>query len=320
VIDARAHLVARGLLEPTEDVDVTPLSGGVSGEVVAVRGDTIQVVVKTPLDRLKVAHDWQADRRRVVAEAAALRIAAQITPRSVPRVVDLDSDAYVIVLEASDPDWLTLRDQLMLGICDHTIGETLGSALAQWHTATQEPELLPDEIRDLDAFVALRIDPFYRFVAAQYPELAGDIGAAADALLHERTCLVHGDLSPKNVLVGPGQIWVLDWEVAHFGCPVFDLSFMLTHLVLKTLHQPQFAEGYARVAEAFLGAYRDGIGGGLPSERQVTLNVGCLLLARVDGKSPALYLSAEAADRARSLAVDLVNDPPPAAENVWERV
>ena len=308
------------MIEPTQEVTVTPLAGGVSSDVVAVRGGTVQLVVKTPLDRLKVTHDWHADRRRVVAEAEALQIASRITPDAVPRVVDLDNDAYVIVLEAADPGWLPHRDQLMLGIGDPLVGEQLGSTLAQWHMATRKPDVLARELHDVAAFVALRIDPFYRFVAAQYPELEDEINAAADTLLTERVCLVHGDFSPKNILVGPGRIWVLDWEVAHLGCPAFDLSFMLTHLVLKTLHRPQFAKGYERVANAFIDSYREGVGREFPPDRQLVLNIGCLLLARVDGKSPAPYLTEDDAARARSLATELVRGGPSTAMAVWERL
>jgi 5-methylthioribose kinase len=308
------------LLEPTDDVVITTLAGGVSGDVVAVRGDTVQLVVKTPLAQLKVAHEWRADRRRVIAEAAALQIAARVTPGLVPRVVDIDEESCVLVLEASQPAWVPLRDQLLLGICEPETGALLGSSLAEWHTATQARELLPPELQDLDAFVKLRIDPFYRFVAAQYPDLASQIEAAAEALLTERSCLVHGDLSPKNILVGAEGIWVLDWEVAHFGSPAFDLSFMLTHLILKTVHCPQFASAYEEFADTFLGSYRESVASFNPPERQVALNVACLLLARVDGKSPAPYLTEDEANRTRLLSIDLIIDPPATALEVWDRL
>jgi len=44
---------------------------------------------------------------------------------------------------------------------------------------------------------------------------------------------VHGDVSPKNILVGPKGPVLLDAECAWFGEPAFDLAFCLNHLLLK---------------------------------------------------------------------------------------
>ena len=107
--------------------------------------------------------------------------------------------------------------------------------------------------------------------------------------------LVHGDVSPKNILVGPRGPVFVDAECAWFGDPAFDLAFCLNHLLLKCVHRP------ART-DAFLGAYRalaDTYLAGVTWEpaaaveaRAATLLDG-LLLARVDGKSPVEYLRTE---------------------------
>jgi Ser/Thr protein kinase RdoA (MazF antagonist) len=59
-----------------------------------------------------------------------------------------------------------------------------------------------------------------------------DVAERAQALLDQvgRTCLVHSDLNPKNVLVDAGTLHVtglLDWEFAHAGHPFTDLGNLL---------------------------------------------------------------------------------------------
>ncbi len=84
----------------------------------------------------------------------------------------------------------------------------------------------------------LRIVPFEADLPA-YVEPCGvdlpglaELAEAAQALLDEepRTCLVHSDLNPKNLLVDPGTLeitGVLDWEFAHAGHPFADLGNLL---------------------------------------------------------------------------------------------
>ena len=62
-------------------------------------------------------------------------------------------------------------------------------------------------------------------------ELAGlrELAVYAQDMLdiHDRRCLVHGDLNPKNVLVDPDSLTIsglVDWEFAHAGHPFTDLG------------------------------------------------------------------------------------------------
>ena len=56
--------------------------------------------------------------------------------------------------------------------------------------------------------------------------------------LHERRCFVDGDFAMKNMLVGRDRNWVLDFEVAHYGNPIFDLGFFLSFVVLSAVRWP----------------------------------------------------------------------------------
>ncbi len=65
-----------------------------------------------------------------------------------------------------------------------------------------------------------------------------------------------GDWSPKNLLVYPDRVLALDFEVAHRGDPAFDVAFMLTHLVMKSVHLPAHAARLRSAADAFLARIR----------------------------------------------------------------
>ena len=106
--------------------------------------------------------------------------------------------------------------------------------------------------------------------------------------------LVHGDFSPKNLLIGPDGPVVLDAECAWYGDPAFDLAFVLNHLLLKGAWRPQWRERYlelfAALVDAYRGHVRRGSRGRRVEQRAATL-LPALLLARVDGKSPVEYLT-----------------------------
>ncbi len=164
------------------------------------------------------------------------------------------------------------------------------------------------EFADVEAFIQLRVDPFYRWVAARHPDIAARISKVADQMLSTRRCLVHGDFSPKNVLVADGGLWVIDWEVAHIGDPVFDVAFLITHLACKTLHRPADGPAFHAAAAAFMASYNQASAPALGEldPGYLARQVGCLLLARMDGKSPATYLSAPQRARGRALAREVL--------------
>ncbi|MBU3068048.1 phosphotransferase [Nocardia sp. NEAU-G5] len=297
------YLIGRGVLPRGSAAAAYPLSGGVSNEVLAVRGDGVDVVVKQALPRLRVAQEWVADPARILVEAAALRLAGELDPTAVPKVIDTDDQALTLTIERARGQWTDWKTQLLAGTIDPAVAGTVATALARWHTGTADRSSLAADFGNTH-FESLRIAPFYRAAGAAHPGVAGKVDALADQLLRERTCLVHGDFSPKNILVNGTDAWVIDWEVAHYGSPVFDLAFLNTHLLLKAVHRPEDTLGYHGVADAFNHGYTSAVHGDLvPESGQLAAHVGCLLLARVDGKSPAEYLTHSGRGRVRELAL-----------------
>jgi aminoglycoside phosphotransferase (APT) family kinase protein len=307
----RGYLSSRGL-GPVLDAIVQPLGGGVSNIVLAVGEGTGAVVVKQALARLRVADDWPAPRDRASAEAEALDLVGAITPGAAPAVLDQDPDRCALVVQRAPICWEDWKSQLLAGTVEKEVAVRLGSLLAQWHGATWHGKGLSDRLRRPERFEALRVDPYYRTVARRRPETAGAVLDYVDQMMSRQLCLVHGDFSPKNVLVGPGRdLWVIDFEVAHFGDPVFDLAFLLCHLMLKSVHRPPWAAAYDACAVEFGRTYASGVPAELtPSWPYVLGHVGCLMLARVDGKSPAEYLTKDERSQVKRFGDLLLSAPP----------
>ena len=361
--NAVAYLAGRGLIGTAEAgrARAALLGGGVSNMVVRVDVPEVSgaggrsLVLKQSLPRLRVAGEWYADRERICREwAAAEYLGSVLPPSSVPQVVDTDRGNWLFVMTAAPGDGVNWKEALLDGVVDVGVAAQVGSMLGIIHRrsagaagAGGAGAIPPDlgEFADRRGFVQLRIDPYHRAAAAAHPELAAAIEAEAQRMLGQPRVLVHGDYSPKNIIVssggtgggngnsddggdGAGAVFLLDFEVAHLGNPVFDLAFLLTHLTLKAIRRPQLAGEYNGAARAFWTGYQDAAGdnilgdggtgseGALPEggtlerallERDTMRQLGALLLARVDGKSPVEYIVTEAQKaQVRRLARELL--------------
>jgi 5-methylthioribose kinase len=314
-----AYLVQRGVIArdtTAASAKVDALGGGVSNVVLAVRTPERDLVVKQSLPQLRVAEEWLAKQERALTEAAALQLAGQLTPGAAPAVFDVDPEEFTLTIECAPSSWVNWKDELLAGQADPATAAELGRLLGTWHAGTSTSGLDP-RFDDPEAFEQLRVDPYYRTTLARHPELAAPLTECIEVMASRRRCLVHGDYSPKNVLAGDGRVWVLDFEVAHVGDPAFDVAFMLNHLLLKSLHRPAAAADYRACADAFWNAYRPL---GLPDpDDYVLAHLGALLLARVDGKSPAEYLTEAERVAARALATAILTDRPSTLDDVWPR-
>jgi 5-methylthioribose kinase len=300
---ALAHLRARGLLPADAEAEVTPVSGGVSNIVLRVEAPGFAVIVKQALPRLRVEREWLADPHRTVAEGRALRLAAGVDPARVPPVLDLDQERLVLVIEAAPRGVRDWKAQLLLGEVDPEVGRKAGEFLGRLHRATRDTEL-----DGWEPFEQLRLRPYFRTLVEDDPELRPLVLPHVDEIARRRGCLVHGDVSPKNVLTAPGLLWLIDFEVAHRGDPSFDVAFMLCHLTLKSIHVPAAAPALHDAASAFLGAYA-AAGGPAPRDEHLVALLGLLLMARVRGRSPAEYLDAPERESVWRLGMRLAQHP-----------
>jgi Ser/Thr protein kinase RdoA (MazF antagonist) len=197
----------------------------------------------------------------------------------------------------------------------------VGSALAAIHAATACDRDIARDFNLDEKFHAIRLEPYLEATARAHPTLAENLLALSRETLARHEALVHGDISPKNILVGPAGPVFLDAECAWYGDPAFDAAFCLNHLLLKCVWVPAQADRYLAAFDAFVGAYL----GGLPSrvaaeiEPRIARLLPALTLARIDGKSPVEYIVLESdKQRVRAVVSPLVASPPRGLDAVRE--
>ena len=311
----RDWVIEQGLLGP--EASAVPLAGGVSCEVFSVTDGRRSVVVKHAGPTLRVAAVWHADPRRVVHEGEVLEAVSALTPDAVPTVLAIDGSGHMLAMSQAPPSWVPWKHELLAERADPDVARQLGRVLATWHRSTWGDRSF-DHLDDYELFEALRLEPYFVATQAADPRYEQPLAAVTERLRQRRLCLVHGDFSPKNVLIGDGRAWVLDLEVAHIGDPQFDLAFLLSHLVLKAIHHPNSASAYRHCATAFLSAYRhDAPTAGAVDGADLCLLLGAVLAARVHGKSPVEYLDDAGRQRSVLVADALLFDGIEQLDGVW---
>lgn len=311
-----AYLRGTGRVGLDEQVQLCRLAGGVSNRTVLVRRSNGQAwVIKQALTRLRVATEWRSDPRRIHREAAGLRCLATLAPAgAITPFVFEDFDHDLLAMEAVPQPHENWKDMLLAGRIepDHLL--QFANLLAAVHRDSAErKDSLASEFDDRTFFESLRVEPYYAFAARTVPaslpffeELIRDCRA-------RRFALVHGDYSPKNVLVHNGRLILLDHEVIHWGDGAFDMGFAMTHLLSKAHHLPEHRLVFAETAWQFWTLYWNAVrkcawsDGFEPMAVRHTL--GCLL-ARVAGRSPLEYLSAAERDRQAQAVASLMLAPP----------
>jgi 5-methylthioribose kinase len=263
-----------------------------------------------------VEDDWRSKLERAEIEAAALRLCDRLTPGRVPRLLDSDPDAHVLVMELLPDDARNWQAEIGLGRAHADAAAWAGETLGIWHARTAGDTAVAAEFDDLVPFEQLRLEPFHETVAARLPESAAVVLPRLAELRGRRVCLVDGDYAMKNMLIGRDGHWKLDFEVAHYGNPVFDLGFFLSFVVLSAMRWPELESPMRTVADDFVRAYTAAAGEELlGAEDDLTAHTGCLVLARTDGKSPAQFLDEPTRVRARAAGLELVRRP---ERGIWQ--
>ncbi len=294
-------LSTMALIAPGEQPTMTMLTGGVSSLIVRVDTGTGSLCVKQALAQLKVAAQWLAPVERNSAEVAWIRLAGDVAPGAVPRILGEDREARVFAMQWLAPDrYPVWKQQLRDGFADPAIARRVARTLVTIHRATALRDEVARAFANDRSFHALRLDPYFAAAAARHPDCAKALGSLIGRTAATRIALMHGDVSPKNILIGPDGPVLLDAECACYGDPAFDLAFCASHLLLKCIWRPQWAAGYLCCHDALVESYlsRADWEPRQTLEARAALLLAGLLLARVDGKSPAEYLTDDA-DRER---------------------
>lgn len=340
-----------GIASPDEELTVRELAGGVSNIVLHVgrgQGSANDFVLKQARGQLRVEQPWFCSVERIWREVEVLRVCSDILARSVseerrldssltlrasvtvPTILFEDRENYAFAMTAAPLGHRTWKADLLAGHFDPHIAAACGELLGRLHAGTWQDAELAKTLGDRTYFDDLRIDPYYRHIAGVHDNLRPAIEQLITSLDAHPRCLVHGDFSPKNLLVWDDgeadtapNLMLIDCEVGHFGDPAFDLGFFLSHLVLKAVHHE--SDRPVELAQTFLDAYSSVVGDNISQheydmlqQRAVKNLAGCLL-ARVDGKSPAEYLTDGAKrDAVRRMARELFASHNLDWEKLWE--
>jgi aminoglycoside phosphotransferase (APT) family kinase protein len=313
-----AYLRDKGLVGPDEEPRVTVLAGGVSNRTVLVERKSGEAwVVKQALAKLRVKVDWFSSPERIHREADGLRWLTEFAPAgSITPLVFEDHDHHLLGMAAVPQPHENWKTMLLRGEMDLDHVRQFATLIGQVHRESHHRlvDLLP-VFGDRTFFETLRVEPYYRYTASQVPESATFYTALIDDTYARQDTIVHGDFSPKNVLVHGGRLVLLDHEVIHLGDPGFDLGFGMTHLLSKAHHLLAHREAFRHATVAFWDTYwqtvnQNGAEWTVDLEaRAVRHTLGCLL-ARVRGRSPLEYMDDVARTRQARAVNAIIAQPP----------
>ena len=319
--ELEAALQRMGLARAGERLIFERLSGGVSSDIWRIELERGPVCIKRSLAKLRVAADWYAPVERGNYERRWIETVAAIAPDAVPTVLGHDDDACLFVMEYFDPDCYPVWKHLLRdGAAVTDTAAVVGRLLARIHAATANDANIAANFDTTYIFHPIRLEPYLEATARAHPDLQAAFATLVATTQANRKALVHGDVSPKNILVGPDGPVFLDAEGAWYGDPAFDAAFCLNHLMLKCVWNPGTTTGFRACFEALTESYlggcdwepRDAI------EARIARLLPGLFLARVDGKSPAEYITDETdKNKIRCTARALLEAPVDRLADVW---
>ena len=319
-IEQREELLAwlreRGSLGPGEQAGIRTLAGGVSNRTVLVEFERREAwVLKQALPKLRVPVDWFCSPERITREAMGMRWLESVAPPgSITPLILVDSDEHLLAMRAVPQPHENWKAMLLAGRVEPDHVEQFARLLASIHTAR---EGIPPEFEDRTYFEALRLEPYYAYTAQMTPEAAPFLERLMEDTRATRRSVVHGDYSPKNILVYQGRLVLLDHEVIHTGDPGFDIGFSMAHLLSKARHVGGSRNELAQAALQYWRVYADAAAP--DEERCIRHTLGCLL-ARVAGRSQLEYLSAEEKRAQRDAVCRVMPAPPHSVARLVEEI
>ena len=290
-----AYLQRTGRISPGEQPRIAVLQGGVSNRTVRVERESGEAwVVKQALAKLRVPVDWFSSPERIHREALGLEWLTRLAPPgTITPLLFEDRESHLLAMEAVPQPHENWKTMLLDGRICASHFRQFATMLAAIHRDAAGRADLAEVFRDRDFFESLRLEPYYGYSAQQAPAAADFLRSLIRETLDCRITLVHGDYSPKNILIYEGRLVLLDHEVIHFGDPAFDMGFSLTHFLSKAHHLPALRPEFTSAAREYWRLYREALGAPAWAAdlepRAVRHTLACLL-ARTAGRSPLEYL------------------------------
>jgi 5-methylthioribose kinase len=288
---------------------VRSLSDGMKNLVYLVTSADERWTVKQALSRVQIKERWWVDRKRVFAEKNCIELLHQIFPPPViPEVLLEDRTDFVLVTTAPPDNSVLWEDELAGGRIDLQIAVQCGEFLATVHNETFQNRDVRLMFKDTKAFEQLRIEPYYTRVIQAYPDLKKVITAQARTLMKDGYCLVLGDLRPRNVWITSGQLFLVDFATAHYGCPSFDLAFYSIDMCVKAMNNSTQKAAYLEAINVFWNAYFRIAEYERVAEtaKMAVADLGCLLLAATDGRQTQVFPDEHTMELSRRIAQSLL--------------
>lgn len=309
-----AYLIATNRIRNKDNPKITVLRGGVSNRTVHIEFENGESwVLKQALTKLRVKGEWTSSPDRIFKEAEAMRwFDKHAPPNAVPKLIFEDQLHHLLAMEAVKPPFDNLKGLLLTNPPESVYFKQAGELLGHIHqNGFKQSNDIPKLFKDNHFFKTLRIEPYYIETIKALPETASFLNELTSETLEDRYTLVHGDYSPKNILVKDSKLILLDHEVIHFGDGTFDLGFFICHLLSKSNHLPihhqDFVNGVTEFYDSYLGVFTEM--NKKREERSVKHAIGCLL-ARVCGLSQLEYLTIDQQNKQKDIGLKLTKDQP----------
>ncbi len=311
------YLFKHNLINEEERLSCKVLTGGVSAKTIYVEKSR-PVVIKQALQRLKTKSDWFSDPARILIENLGLNWLYKNLPQgSIPQPIFCDEENHLLIMEAISPPAENLKELLLAGVIEKEYIKSFGELLGTIHLKSLDDPDAAKMFNNREYFINLRIEPYYQHTSQKLTQYQTFYADLIKSTLDSQLTIVHGDFSPKNVLIKDGRLILLDHEVMHFGDPAFDVGFSLTHFLSKANHLND--ETFVDAALLSWNSYRNIFNFGADNfeQRCVKHLLGCML-ARVHGKSPLEYLAADEQKWQYETVSSLINEMPHTLTQLFE--
>jgi len=256
-------------------------------------GQEETIYVRQSRDYVKEYKDLPRDPGRVYTEAKALTFISQVTPGTVPRVINIDRDNSILVLSDIRLGGDLLANEFAAGRVHEETGTNFGRIIGQIQKASfglSFGEILGDvslkENDDKNAYLGSRAQSPLEF----YPD-------QTRLLLEESTkaprCFVVGDLSPKNIFVEGSKVRFLDLERTSTGDPAYDPAYIITHFLIDV--EPRLHQRSLEFIRSFMQSYIETVSESLDSSEVTELQnrilrfIGFSILHRTHGSHFVSY-------------------------------
>jgi len=277
-------------------VQYKKLAGGVSSEVYHVRTNKNNYCIKRSLKRLLVKKKWIANTNRIKFEYLWLKHCQNILKRNIPNTYEFnDKKKYIVMEYLKTSQYKTLKQLFFKRIININTIKLISKHLYKIHSNSSNYKTKKIFEGNYKNFYDLRLDPYFNEVGRVYPKYKEYIKKINENYIKNSSTLVHGDFSPKNILVDKNKIIYLDAECCNFGDPVFDLVFFTNHLLIKSIFLRDKSQEFIKLYLSFYKEYLSNLSTKNFNSYidRIIKMTPIMLLSRIDGKSPVEYIIKE---------------------------